>query len=372
MSERMIELQRAKLGLPPAGNSPAPSIRNSLQSPGGSGTQSQEQAVAAVQQTPQQAAVASLQDEDTQMQRFIHRLQRRDDSHPIADSTCGPTVPTALSRRMLHRQGVGYLDDTVAAIASASADRFLATVLQQAVACRDQRLKGAEMARDAARHRKRHMQHYEADINDRKRRKEEIDEAREKSHLATILAAESLRKGGGASKDSDDKKSKKKKKPAAEDTKDPVANGKKPEPFNDDGDDDSYDSIDEEEEYYQEQLGDVHVNLKGEDEEDDDMLQLRDLVRPLEAWDFHLTGKTGLEIQEEDSDDEEGDEEDEEDIVEKKAPNPEENGSHDDDAFGDGADADKSEGKPANEDSPKAPAKKRKLASSPSPNPNAS
>jgi hypothetical protein len=370
MSERMIELQRAKLGLPPAGISPAAPIRNSLQSPGGSGTQSQEQAAAAVQQTPQQAAVASLQDEDTQMQRFIHRLQRRDDSHPIADSTCGPTVPTALSRRMLHRQGVGYLDDTVAAIASASADRFLATVLQQAVACRDQRLKGAEMVREAARHRKRHMQHYEADIDDRKRRKEETDEAREKYHLATISAAESLKKGSGVSKDSDEKKSKKKKKPATEDSKDPVANGKKPEALKDDGDDDSYDSIDEEEEYYQEQLGDVHGNLKkGEDEEDDDILLLRDLVRPLEAWDFNLTGKTGLEVQEEDSDDGEGDEEDEEDVAEKKAPNPEENGNNDDDMFGDGVDGDKSDGKPANEDSPKAPAKRK---SAPSPVPNAS
>jgi hypothetical protein len=364
----MIELQRAKLGLPPAGISPAAPIRNSSQSPGGSGTtQSQEQAAAAVRQTPQQAAIASLQDEDTRMQRFIHRLQRRDDSHPIADSTCGPTVPTALSRRMLHRQGVGYLDDTVAAVASASADRFLATVLQQAVACRDQRLKGTEMVREAARHRKRHMQHYEADMDDRKKRKEEMDETRETYHLASISAAESLKKGGGASKDSDDKKSKKKKKPPAPDTKDPVTNGKKPEALKDDGDDDSYDSIDEEEEYYQEQLGDVHGNLKGGDEEDDDMLLLRDLVRPLEAWDFHLTGKTGLEIQEEDSDDGEGDEEDEDDMAEKKAPNPEENGNNDDDMFGDVLDGEKSEGKPANEDSPKAPAK-RKSTSSPVPN----
>jgi hypothetical protein len=81
----------------------------------------------------------------------------------------------------LQKQGVGYLDDTVAAVVSASADRFLATVLHQAAACRDQRLKGAELAQEAARHRKRHMQHYEADSDDRQRRKEEKEKKRERN-----------------------------------------------------------------------------------------------------------------------------------------------------------------------------------------------
>jgi hypothetical protein len=364
----MIELQRAKLGLPPAGSSPAAPIHNSS-TPSRSGSNSHALASGAgtVQQTPQQAAAAAVRAEEIQMQRFIHRLQRRDDSHPVADATCGPTVPTALSRRILQRQGVGYLDDTVAAITSAAADRFLATVLQQAVACRDQRLKGAEMAREAARHRKRHMQHYEADTADRKRQKEENDDARENSHLATIAAADALRKGGGA-KDSDDKKKKKKKKkPEAVAL---TTNGKKPDSFLDDGEDDnSYDSIDEEEEYYEEQLGKISGNLKkDEDEDPEDMLILRDLVRPLEAWDFHVTGKTGLEVREPDSDDEEDNEEKEDQAEKATSQHLQENGNDDGE---EGMDAFfKNYGGEQVEESEKAPSSsaKRKAASSPVPN----
>jgi hypothetical protein len=262
---------------------------------------------------------------------------------------------------MLHRQGVGYLDDTVAATISASADRFLATVLQQAVACRDQRLKGAEMAREAAKHRKRHIQHYEADTDDRKRRKEEKEEAREKVHLSAISAAEALKKGGGA-KDSDDKKSKKKKKKTTDEA--PKTNGSKPDALKDDGDDEeSYDSIDEEEEYYQERLGEVRGRLQGDDEEDDDTLLLRDLVRPLEAWDFHLTGKEALETREPESDEDEGDEEIEE-KMESAAPQPEENGHEGGISWGDidGGKTDSKLGDDTDNDA------KRKSAPSPVPN----
>lgn len=308
----MIELHRAKMGLHPDVSSPSVALHNVPRSPGKGNLQS-PQAIAA-SQTPEEVATAQVLSEDTQIQRFIHRLQRRDDLHPMADTSTGPTVPTALSRRMLQRQGVGYLDDTVAAVISASADRFLATVLQQAVACRDQRLKGAEMARDAARHRKRHMQHYKADSDDRRRRRVEQEESRENIHLKTIAAAESLKKGGGASKATDDKKKKKKKK---EDDEPVVTNGgnhtttvELPE----EDDDESYDSIDEEEEYYQEKGGDIHMSQQNEEEEDDDTLLLKDLVRPLEAWDFHVTGKEALEGYDNDATDEDVDGEDEDGI----------------------------------------------------------
>ena len=306
MSERMIELHRQKLGLPPAASAATP-INN---------------------------AATELQDEEHQMQRFLHRLQRRDDSHPAvasavenpnmatsAAATGGPTVPTALARRMLQRQGVGYLDDTVAAITSASADRFLATVLQQAVACRDRRLEGAELAREAARQRKKHLQQYQADTDDRKRRKLERDAAHEKSLLTTIATAEALKKGGSSSaaaaaaaaakNEADDKKKKTKKKKVmiTDKSEDGAAatNGKKSggaSPKDDGGgsDEEMYDSVDEEEEYYQEQLGDAVTGITGDDEEDDDVLILRDLVRPLEAWKFHVTGKLGLEIRDNDAD----------------------------------------------------------------------
>ena len=310
----MIELQRAKL----------------------LGSKKEE---ATVKVTPQQAAANAIREEELQLQKFIHRLQRRDDSHPLAASTessaaGGPTVPTALSRRMLQRQGVGYLDDTVAAIASASADRFLATVLQQAIACRDRRLEGAEMAREAAKQRKRHLQQVQADADDRKRRRTESDAKQEKSLLTTIGTAEALKKGGGAAasaaaamakKEAEKKKASKKKKVSiseAENSTKNTANGKKPDAAakgNDGGSDldTEYDSIDEEEDYYQEHYGDTVAPIKGGDDDDDDVvLILRDLVRPLEAWRFNVTGKLGLEIRDSEADenlDGTGAEDDEED-----------------------------------------------------------
>jgi hypothetical protein len=261
---------------------------------------------------PQQTAVSSLQTEDRQMQRFLSRMQRRDDGQQlIADSTSGPTVPTALSRRLLHRQGVGYLDDTVAAVASASADRFLATVLHQAVACRDQRLKGAEMARAVRRVRKRHIEQYRADTDDRRRRKKEREMQREKSNLAAIAAADAVKKGGNASSKKDPEgtaKSKKKKKAAA--GPDTPENGNKVLPdqkkTSRDDDEESYDSVDEEEEFYQNYYFDDGES--DDSDEDDETLKLVDITRPLEAWDFHITGKLGLESVEAESEDEDSDE----------------------------------------------------------------
>lgn len=289
----MIELQRARLlaakgnGAPTQNGQP---VRKLLpgQSPGSSG------AAAHIMQTPQQAAAAAVRAEELQMQRFFHKLQARDDTRP--DAVTGPTVPTALTRRVLQQQGVGYLDDTVAAVISASADRFLATVLHQAAACRDQRLKGAELAKEAARHRKRHVQQYEADSDDRQRRKDEKLAKREKANLAAIEAAEVLRKSGKTPGKAVEgtPKSKKKKKAAADDS---LANGRKPKQKqgeDDDDDDASYDSVDEEEDYYRNYYGDKVGSLEDEEEEDDEMLILRDVARPLEAWDFHLTGKEGM------------------------------------------------------------------------------
>lgn len=309
----MIELQRAKLGLTPAGTSPSAPIHSTAKSPGKGNLQIPQAQSIPVPQTPQEAAAAEVLAEDAQLQRFIHRMQRRDDSNPMADSSTGPTVPTALSRRMLNKQGVGYLDQTVGAVISASADRFLATVLQQAVACRDHRLKGAEMAKQAGRQRKRHIHLYEADMDDRKRRRQELEDSEERSHLKLIATAEALKKGGGSSKDSIDKKKKKKKKPEEAST---AVNGdnsgdKKTDP--EDGNDESYDSIDEEEDYYQSKLGDSQEPLdQDEEDEEDDTLLLKDLVRPLEAWDFHLTGKESLETYGSEGDDEEGLEDDDE------------------------------------------------------------
>eukprot|EP00980_Cylindrotheca_fusiformis_P005256 scaffold1120_cov127-Cylindrotheca_fusiformis.AAC.18 len=361
MSERMIELQRAKLlgQTPPLNSSPSTQTPNSTHTslPG-----SQPQQVNNVQnQSPEEAAVAQVLLEDSHIERFIHRLQRRNDSHPTSDSFSGTTVPTALSRRALHRQGVGYLDDTVAAVISASADRFLATVLQQGIACRDQRLKGSEMAKEAARRRKRHMQHYDADTDDRKRRKEEAEKNREGQHLAAIAAAEALKKGG---KSAEERKKKKAKKP--EDSQLQTNGSLSKTTVEEDDDEESYDSIDEEEEYYQKHhdpdVFESQGKAKADEDEDDDTLQLRDLARPLEAWRFHLTGKEAVEPSLPESDDE-SDPDEYEDKEDEGDSQGDENGNEDSLLFGGMVDGAKSNGKQG-DDSVNA---KRKTATSPAP-----
>ena len=352
MSERMIELHRAKLGLVASPSSQSASASPNKQRPGAGGPKL----------TPKQAAKAAILVEDSMMAAFIDRLQERDDSQQLSmlmvgDTTAaatttssttaaaesatrvmgsnnaGPTVPTALSRRMLHRQGVGYLDGTVASVVSASADRFLATVLQQSMACRDQRLNGARMAKKAERDRKRHQRHYKADVDDRKRRKAEIEKARETVALQTIQVAEGVRRENQSKASAAVQEAaaaakgetvKRRKRPPSASAN--PANGVKVDPVlkklaEEDENEDGYDSIDEEEEYYQQKMGGPNVDDDGEngvgttgdendvdkedgdddeeeeEEEEDVTLLLRDIVRPLEAWDFRLAGKETLPTQ---------------------------------------------------------------------------
>eukprot|EP00529_Nitzschia_sp_RCC80_P020686 CAMPEP_0113496620 /NCGR_PEP_ID=MMETSP0014_2-20120614/30215_1 /TAXON_ID=2857 /ORGANISM="Nitzschia sp." /LENGTH=411 /DNA_ID=CAMNT_0000390547 /DNA_START=1619 /DNA_END=2854 /DNA_ORIENTATION=- /assembly_acc=CAM_ASM_000159 len=375
MSERMIELHRAKLGLVSSPSSQTAAASPNKQRPGAGGPKL----------TPKEAAKAAMLAEDSMMEAFIDRLQKRDDSQQMsmlmlgstaaaAETTnatntaaaasttmgmgsdgAGPTVPTALSRRMLQRQGVGYLDGTVASVVSASADRFLATVLQQSIACRDQRLNGARMAKKAERDRKRHQRHYKADVDDRKRRKAEIEKARETVALQAIQVAEGVRKENqsrasaavhDAAAAAKGETVKRKKRPPSASAS--PANGVKIDPVlkklaEEDENEDGYDSIDEEEEYYQQKMGgldvddddhigegntggDDDVDKEDDDDDDDDdddeeedvTLLLRDIVRPLEAWDFRLAGKETLptqpaerhgRVQNDDDDDDDDDDE---------------------------------------------------------------
>ena len=324
MSERMIELHRARLLAAGKGSKTGTAGASSgmpTQVPNGS--QQQSLSIQTLSQTPQQLAVATMRNEDLQLRRFLQRLQHeRDDSQP-GEAASGPTVPTALSRRMLHRQGAGYYDGTVAAITSAAADRFLATILQQAAACRDQRLKGAELARQSARKRKRHRRQYQESVDDRRRRKVEKAAYREEVNLAAIAAAEALQQkstsnkpglpdtnkaddGGATTTTTSPPKSKKKKKAA--DT--PILNGYKKRPSDLSDDEASYDSIDEEEEYYEQYYGnnddgdDNDSSDDGDkDEDEDETMILRDILRPLEAWDYHMNGKLEIDGTTEQDDD---------------------------------------------------------------------
>jgi hypothetical protein len=261
----------------------------------------QQVAAAAPKMSPGQQAAAAVHAQEEQLQMFLHRLQRREDDHAA-------TVPSALSRRMLQRQGVGYLDDSVASIVSATADRFLATVLQQAVACRDQRLTGAEMAREADGQRRKHILQHQADADDRRRRKLARQEARKTSNLEAVAAAERLKAAGMAPNATtanaltSPAKSRSKKKKKDQEKSD---------------DERSFDSLEEEEEYYKDYYGGIN-NDDSDDEEDEnqDMLTLRDLERPLEAWDVHLTGKVGLGVVVGESSDVESNNDEEVEVIE--------------------------------------------------------
>lgn len=235
---------------------------------------------------------------DEMLKAFLQRLQKRGD-----DSES--TVPVALSRRMLQSQGVGFLDDTVGALASAAADRFLATVLQQAVACRDQRLQGAELAKEETRQRRKHQLLYQQDADDRKRRKLARTQARLKANLAAIAAANDLRRGGGATsptpttEGSTSKSSKKKKNKKEENGEATPVTLPIPPKAVEDGEESSDGSLEDEELYYQDFWGGPYGWVDNEEDEDDEsrfMLLLRDLQLPLQAWDFDLTGKLGLGV----------------------------------------------------------------------------
>lgn len=303
----MFELRRQQLlnqngGTPAAAQNGAPPSAPAAPSP---------HHAARSQLSPRQAAVAAMQQEDKNMKRFLERLQtNRDDNRPT-EALFNPTVPTGLSRRMIHRQGAGFLDPTVAAIGSAAADRFLATVLQQAVSCRAQRLKGVELTRQAARDRKRHKRHYQEAVHDRKRRKLELASEREKLNVAEIRAAEALKQKlatagkedadeNGSASGSTKTKKKKKATPA-------LVNGKRKREELEDTIAE-YDSLDEEEEHYEQyddgdDDDDDSESLSDEEEEDETMV-LWDLARPLEAWDFRFDGKVGMDPHaESDSDD---------------------------------------------------------------------
>lgn len=240
--------------------------------------------------------VAQAREEDRQLRVFLQRIQEeRDSGHPGETVGTGPTVPTALSRRMLQRQGVGFIDSTVAAVTSASADRFLATVLQQSIACRDSRLKGAAIARNAAKERRRHWKQNQKDADDRRRRREEAEASREEDKLAAIRAMEAI-KGTPSPSDTAKRKeaeaengprSKKRKK---NDSSAVGINGVNP-----DADDEaSRDSLDAEVEEFHNNFDDYDQsegNSDEDDDDDDDHMILSDMARPLEAWDFHFRGK---------------------------------------------------------------------------------
>ena len=358
MSERMIEIQRARLLA--ANKGP----RN--HAPNGTAVSSAPQPV---KQTPQQAAVAAVLTEDQLIDRFAQRLHDRDDSQ--VDSASAPTVPTALSRRILNRQGTGYIDGTVGAVVSAAADRFLATVLQQALACRNERLKGAELVRGAEKTRQRHWEQYEADAEFRRKRKLEQEEKNTQICHNAIKAAESLKKfppattAASSAGNADTPQAKKKKKKA--DDVSGVMNASRLKLKEDD--ESSVNSIDEEEACHRDYFGDIASGKKMDnDDEEDDTLILRDLSRPLEAWDFHVVGKEGLQPMDR-QDDSEDESEDEEEVEAVAADSDDENGEDEDGDEIDGKSTPVPNASDKKKSSPASESKRKSTTSPPIPTP---
>jgi len=258
MSERMIEIQRAKMGIAAPTQNGGTSNSSSGDKAGGMGV------------------AGSVNTQDERLRKFFTRLK-----------DTKPTVPPSLTRRILNKQGVGFADPLVSTIVSSAADQFLATVLSQALVCRDRRLKGEELARKEKR---------EVERVEKRRRAEERSIESKKRKLEKELE-EMVKKGS--------KNSQNKEKASSDllflletDTFGKV--GKK-------------DCIDDEEDHYKDQKANIYSG-KGddtsdnqsyeEDESDDDesddeddekdLLQLRDLVRPLGVWGFSLEGKMEL------------------------------------------------------------------------------
>eukprot|EP00594_Rhizosolenia_setigera_P008152 CAMPEP_0178973156 /NCGR_PEP_ID=MMETSP0789-20121207/21546_1 /TAXON_ID=3005 /ORGANISM="Rhizosolenia setigera, Strain CCMP 1694" /LENGTH=416 /DNA_ID=CAMNT_0020660951 /DNA_START=16 /DNA_END=1266 /DNA_ORIENTATION=- len=258
--------------------------------------------------------------QDQNLETFINLLSY--------NKSYNPTVPTALSRRILNRQGCGFQDPNVAAVVSIAADQFLATVLSQSIACRDMRIRGEDIRRknrkEESIQRKKRRQWY--DLEEKKSNNKIL--ATEKKYLDDIKKADAIKssktggdntsigdKSGSAGAKAGDSKSKtnrsnKKKTP----TKKKNENDK-----NDEGDKNAEDQNDKKETVFKFDRSDI-CSIKedlqddalfyaknnydsdesfsaseNEDEEEDDdqrdILLLRDVADPLKAWKMNFHGK---------------------------------------------------------------------------------
>ncbi len=274
-------------------------------------------AMSVPQQSPPLKAVDSstlMLNEDERMRHFLALL-----SNSTNSTESGPTVPLSLSRRILNREGVNFMDESVPALMSVAADRFLATVLHQSKICHNRRLQGEETAKEEKK-----------SLNRMKKRRREEKKMKRQKRLAQEKGLDVALKtpAGGSNGASDVTKGKK------NSTRKVMTNSVTSKMITDVEnalkDDNGNDSMDEEMEYYDNYLQggrnkdsvisggsdgtvkdkndenrDDQSNDEDSDEDDDDeddedddddklTLQLRDIVRPLEAWGVSLTGKAGI------------------------------------------------------------------------------
>ena len=278
----MIEIQREKMGLSPTTATTTPVQPPTTTAPEPIQNTVEETTKPAPQPQPQpEIKKITYHNEDEKLRKFLTRLK-----------DVKSTVPPSLTRRILNKQGVGFEDPSVSTIVSCAADNFLATVLSQALACRDRRLKGEELLRKEQR---------ELERVRKRRRAEQKSNARKKQRLEKDLT-DMVKKIGKSNQKND-------KKPSPE-----LINLLQTKTFDEVG---RKDSMDEEEDYYLKMSKDKiesEANADGEDEEEDDvyveddndeddeddydddrdLLHMRDIARPLRVWGIDLAGKMGL------------------------------------------------------------------------------
>ena len=280
-----------------------------------------------------------------------------------------PTAPANLSRRRLHQSGVGYLDPSLPLILSAMSDRFIATVLVQAMACRDRRIEGHKASLKERRERKRHRRRVARERNTREGRfQEEMGKRRTRAEAAVEAAKhidpKKVKTAAGSSSKAMFGLGDKEKREAAEYKK-----------MNAD--------VDAEEDYYDKYYGeskggdDEDMVSDEDDDEDDDLpddgtlydLKLRDLVRPLAAWGFDLTGKLGFEEEakaESDGEDDEiaeaGDGSDDDEDSEEDSDDEDDGGATTDDEGGGSSPKKRKAPSPKKKKRPAAGAKKKAAA----------
>ena len=269
----------------------------------------------------------SIDEQDDKLHTLLFLLSERSRT-----STNLTTVPSPLTRRILNRQGVNYLDENVGHLVSIAADQFIATVISQAIACRDHRLEGEEFTRKNKRKR-----------NQLKRRNKKVPPAQTTSTITSpkdmltrakqnlVQAHHSLKAAATTSSTTNNtpttplsttnitsqttsksspkfgEKPKTKKEVIASlqravatahahliqmEIAAAAAEKKKHHQQMQTNDKDSVDEVDDDEEG-----DDISSDSEEEEDEDDEqryVIRLRDIVRPLESWGIPMTGKIGL------------------------------------------------------------------------------
>lgn len=331
----MIEMYREKLmgrssatsGVGASGSAGAGVLNNGVAGGGGGGNNGGT--------TNANDPSALMQSHDESLSRFLNLLSTsgteattNDHTNPAPGATSASTsnepqpthsftVPPSLSRRMLNRQGCGYIDPNVSNVASLAADRFLANIFHHASVCRDRRMKGQDLLerRRSDERRIRKRARTAKDVRDTKM--EGREKGKEKECVVAIAAGDAVKSsspGGngdgtptkladGKTAPTTKKKKVKKKNAASSNT-----NGNKKthtgiHKHKDESDDDAslyddppnYDFLDQTNSTNnsdEESLGDEE---ELEDEEEQRfVMHLRDLARPLQAWDINVGGKIGL------------------------------------------------------------------------------